>query len=278
MTKIYTQAPLPFQGQKRRWNNEFKNALKQFDCCNVFVDLFGGSGLLSRMVKDVRPDAVTIYNDFDNFRCRIDNIPRTNALLSELRDVLRSYPRGKIIKEPYRTAIINRIKAEGVTGFVDYITLSASLLFSMSYATSICDMEKENLYNTIRLRDYDATGYLDGLEVVRYDYHELFEYWRHFPNVCFLVDPPYLFTNAETYHSYWKLKDYLDVLHTLRDTNYFYFTSDKSCIVELCDWLEQNGSTISPFHGAVRKEKQSHMNYNSGYIDIMMYKRRTANE
>lgn len=46
--KNYTQAPLPFQGQKRRWNGAFKKALKEFDDCNVFVDLFGGSGLLAR--------------------------------------------------------------------------------------------------------------------------------------------------------------------------------------------------------------------------------------
>ena len=47
MTKNYTQAPLPFQGQKRKWNGDFKQALRHFDDCNVFVDLFGGSGLLS---------------------------------------------------------------------------------------------------------------------------------------------------------------------------------------------------------------------------------------
>lgn len=50
--KNYTQAPLPFQGQKRRWNGAFKKALKEFDDCNVFIDLFGGSGLLARMAKD----------------------------------------------------------------------------------------------------------------------------------------------------------------------------------------------------------------------------------
>lgn len=27
MSKTYTQAPLPFMGQKRRWNKEFKAAL-----------------------------------------------------------------------------------------------------------------------------------------------------------------------------------------------------------------------------------------------------------
>ncbi len=276
MTKIYTQAPLPFQGQKRRWNGTFKQALRQFNDCNVFVDLFGGSGLLSRMVKDERPDAVVFYNDFDDYHKRIANIPRTNAVLADLREILKDYPREKRIGEPHRTVVLDRIKAEAKTGFVDYITLSSSIMFSMNYATNIDEMESDSLYNNVRLSDFDATGYLDGLEIVKHDYRELFKRWKHLPNVCFLIDPPYLSTEAGTYTGYWKLKDYLDVLHTLKDTNYFYFTSDKSNIVELCEWMERNYSAANPFHGAVKKEIESRMNYNSKYTDIMLYKRMEA--
>ena len=86
-TKNYYQAPLPFQGQKRKWNREFKTALKQFDDCNLFVDLFGGSGLLSRMVKNERPDAVVFYNDFDDYHKRIANIPL--SILSTVRSKKR---------------------------------------------------------------------------------------------------------------------------------------------------------------------------------------------
>ena len=39
--KNYTQAPLPFMGQKRRWNQDFKRILKtEFTDCNTFVDLY----------------------------------------------------------------------------------------------------------------------------------------------------------------------------------------------------------------------------------------------
>lgn len=38
MAKIYNQAPLPFMGQKRRWNNDFKTALKnEFADCTIFL-------------------------------------------------------------------------------------------------------------------------------------------------------------------------------------------------------------------------------------------------
>ena len=63
--KTYSRAPLPFVGQKRMFVSEFKKILKHFDDKTIFVDLFGGSGLLSHITKRERPDAVVIYNDHD---------------------------------------------------------------------------------------------------------------------------------------------------------------------------------------------------------------------
>lgn len=88
MTKFYKSAPLPFQGQKRRYVGEFRRVLGEIRDARVFVDLFGGSGLLSHVVKRERPNAVVIYNDFDEYRTRLDNIPRTNALISKLRGIM----------------------------------------------------------------------------------------------------------------------------------------------------------------------------------------------
>ncbi|MCM1035519.1 MAG: DNA adenine methylase [Paludibacter sp.] len=272
MKKQYTQAPLPFQGQKRRWNAEFKQALNEFDNCTVFVDLFGGSGLLSRMVKDNRPDAMVIYNDYDNYQRHIANIPRTNALLRDLRTILQGHPKGHIIREPLRSSVIERIKQEEAGGFVDYITLSASLLFSMKYVTSFTELLKESLYCTIKQTDYNADGYLDQLHIERKDYRQLFQQWHNTNDVCFIIDPPYLSTDTGPYTAYWKLKDYLDVLLMLRKSNYFYFTSEKSHVIELCEWMEHNYEAHNPFHGATRIERRTHMNYNSQYTDIMLYK------
>lgn len=95
-----------------------RTQLNLFDNCVVFVDLFGGSGLLSRMVKDARPDAKVIYNDFDGFCKRIENIPRTNALLADFRKILKDCADGKLIKDPFVTAVIDRIKQEEETGLL----------------------------------------------------------------------------------------------------------------------------------------------------------------
>jgi hypothetical protein len=65
MKKMYLSAPLPFVGQKRMFAKEFIKVLGQFPDSTVFVDLLGGSGLLSHITKCVRPDATVVYNDFD---------------------------------------------------------------------------------------------------------------------------------------------------------------------------------------------------------------------
>ena len=90
-------------GQKRRWNSAFKTALENYEDCHTFVDLFGGSGLLSHFTKTVRPDARVVYNDFDGYTRRLAEIPRTNALLGELRELLKNCPDNKRIEEPYRS-------------------------------------------------------------------------------------------------------------------------------------------------------------------------------
>lgn len=87
-------------------------------------------------------------------------------------------------------------------------------------------------------------------------------------HVCFLIDPPYLSTQTLTYNGYWRLSDYLDVLHTLHGTNYFYFTSDKSSLVELCEWLERERYLANPFAGATRINQTTNLNHNSRYTDI----------
>lgn len=273
--KQFSQAPLPFQGQKRRFLNDFKEALKSFKSAPLYVDLFGGSGLLSHTVKQMYPDAQVIYNDFDSYHLRIANIERTNALLAEFRIILINEPVDKVISKEAKQNVLKAIEhEEKVTGYVDYITISSSLLFSMNYAMSFEEIKKQGMYNYVRKSDYEpANDYLQGVDVVKMDYRDLFNRWKHINGVVFLVDPPYLSTDVSTYSNYWKLANYLDVLSVLKGTSYFYFTSNKSSIIELTDWIELNLGAENPFKGATKKEMAARMNHNAGYTDIMLWKR-----
>lgn len=279
MRKMYLSAPLPFMGQKRMFAREYIKVLEGFKDARVFVDLFGGSGLLSHITKCKRPDATVVYNDFDGYRERLANIPRTNLLLADLRGIAKDVPRLKPIKGAARERILERLeREEREWGYVDYITLSSSLMFSMKYKTNLEGMRKETLYNTIRMTDYPlCADYLDGLAVVSCDYRELYERYKDVPGVVFLADPPYLSTEVGTYKMYWRLADYLDVLNVLRDKPFVYFTSNKSQIVELCEWLGKNRTLGNPFEGCGKSEFNAHMNYNAGYTDIMLYKGQSGN-
>ena len=243
---------------------EYIKVLDGFKDKTVFVDLVGGSGLLSHITRYRRPDAAVVYNDFDNYRQRINNIPQTNKLLDDLRNIATGLPRNKMIKGDAREHIFDRIRQEEEQhGFVDYITVSSSIMFSMKYETSLAGLRTQALYNNIRKTDYPVcSDYLDGLTVTSYDYRALFNMYKDVPDVVFLVDPPYLGTEIGTYKMYWGLGDYLDVLNILKGHAFVYFTSNKSSIIELCDcdWMGKNKDLGNPFENCAKKEFNAHMN------------------
>lgn len=279
MKKHYLSAPLPFVGQKRMFAREFIKVLEQYPDNTVFVDLFGGSGLLSHITKCQKPDATVIYNDFDNYRFRLENIPRTNALLADLRRIVQGVPKHGSIKGEMRERAFARLeREEREHGYIDFITVSSALMFSMKYKLSIPEMRKEALYNNIRQSDYPpASDYLDGITVVSCDYKVLFERYKDTPGVVFLVDPPYLSTDVGTYNMYWRLSDYLDVLTVLAGHSFVYFTSNKSSIIELCEWLGRNRTLGNPFAECRKVEFNATLNYNATYTDMMLYTRPDEN-
>lgn len=103
----YTKAPLPFQGQKRRWVNELEELAKSLPSGSVVVDLFGGSGLCAHVVKNVRPDLRVIWNDYDDYQSRLNQVGDINAVADELREILVHIPRNA--KIPVGTDEHNRV-------------------------------------------------------------------------------------------------------------------------------------------------------------------------
>lgn len=274
MRKQYLSAPLPFQGQKRMFAKEYIKVLEQFPDGTTFVDLFGGSGLLSHIAKCQKPHSKVVYNDFDGYRLRLEHIPQTNELLAELREIVQGTPRCKPITGDAREKVFECLhKHQERYGYLDFITISSSIMFSMKYCLSIEEIRKETLYNTIRKTDYSlCSDYLDGLTIVSADYKQVFNQYKNTPGVVFLVDPPYLSTDVGTYNMCWNLADYLDVLTVLTGHSFVYFTSNKSSILELCNWIGQNKYIGNPFEKCTKVEFNARMNYNSTYTDMMLYK------
>lgn len=200
-------------------------------------------------------------------------IPQTNGMLEALRQALVGVPRKERITGSVREALVEEVRQWDEHGAVDWLTLSSNLLFTMNYVQSFEAFSKETLYNRLRLTPYDATGYLEGVEVVSMDYKRLFYLYRHFKNAVFILDPPYLSTDCSTYQSdaYWRLSDYLDVLKCLEGTRYVYFTSSRSSLVELAAWMGHNPMKGDPFQGATSHE--IHVGGQAlNYTDIMLEK------
>lgn len=54
------------------------------------------------------------------------------------------------------------------------------------------------------------------------------------------------------------------------------FTSNKSSILELCEWIGRNRDLGNPFENCTKVEFNAHMNYSSSYTDMMLYKKEAA--
>lgn len=130
--KHYTQAPLPFIGQKRRFLTDFKIVLNQCIADDgdgwTIVDVFGGSGLLAHTAKCSKPQARIIYNDFDGYAIRLKNIKYTNHLRKIIFDLTQHVPRNHKLPENVKNQVQAALKSFG--GFVDIHSVASWLLFS----------------------------------------------------------------------------------------------------------------------------------------------------
>lgn len=72
----------------------------------------------------------------------------------------------------------------------------------------------------------------------------------------------------------WTLRDYLRVLNCLRASQFAFFTSEKSSLIELLEWLEDKFSYNNPLKKANECRIRTTVNGTAGYEDIMLLKTR----
>lgn len=89
--EVYKKPPLAFCGNKKNAYNLLQSVIKELkhkadfkESELIVVDVFGGSGLLSHIFKQALPKARVIFNDYDDFQKRLDNIESTNEILAAL--------------------------------------------------------------------------------------------------------------------------------------------------------------------------------------------------
>ena len=246
--KEYSKPPLPFEGNKKLWRKNYKEILKEFEDIEIFIDLFGGSGILSRWTKNTYKNSIVIYNDFDNYRERLKNIPTTNDLIKDIREILKDVPHRKLIDEERTKQIRNLFEEyKNNNKFVDLKTLVHQMHFTKCINAETEDIDKflkYKLYNNLNKNNIETPeDYLNGLNIVSMDWKKLYSYCKEtFKDykICFILDPPYLYTDKTHYNCrYWRLADTIELLDILKRYPFIFFNSSKSGFKEFVDVINR---------------------------------------
>ena len=243
---MQTKPPIPFQGNKKLWKNKFINIIKEMGEYDIYVDLFGGSGILSHWVKHIYPSSTVIYNDFDKYEDRCKQIKETNEILTRCREVCKGLKKKQPLGEE-RTKEIKKIFKEYSNP--DLLTLNGQLHYTRRIDKnfkSFDDFFKEKLYNNLNGKDFKESGtYFEGLKIYSKDWHELFEEiikenQGKNKKILFIMDPPYLYTDKSQYkNNYWLLNDSLKLFEIIAGYDSLLFSSDVSGFKELIDAINK---------------------------------------
>ncbi|MCL7726169.1 hypothetical protein LQU85_09605 [Actinobacillus pleuropneumoniae] len=274
----YTQAPLPFTGQKRMFLRHFTDVLNK----NIegdgdgwtIIDVFGGSGLLSETAKRTKPLAEVIYNDYDGYSERLKHIEDINRLRREIYQIVDGIiPKNKRINNTLKQKIINKIN--NFNGFIDLASLSSWLLFSGNQVSTLDELYQHDFWHCVRKSDYpEANGYLSGVEIICESFHQLLPRFQDKDKVLLILDPPYLCTRQESYKQerYFDLIDFLRLIH-LTKPPYIFFSSTKSEFIRFIEYLiESKSDNWEVFEGYQRITLQTSASYNGKYEDNLVYK------
>lgn len=235
----FTKPPLPFMGNKTKMLKTIKACLDTLNIPDdtIFLDVFGGSGLIAHNLKAWYPNARVIWNDFDNYKERLELMPITQEILEKI-NALNIQNQNKKRMRPQDSNAIKEILESYLEKDLDCITISSWLLFSGNYATTKEKLLQSTYYNGIPKTLSTTKGYLQGVERVSMDFREVLAKYKGV-NVLPILDPPYLNTQKGNYKMHFTLKDFLNIFNILR--NYptsILFSSTKSENQEFLDYFK----------------------------------------
>ena len=130
-------------GNKRNMLKHIKAVLEtmredgQIDSETIFIDCFGGSGLISHNIKQWYPSNSVVWNDYDNYQERLNHIDTTEQLRQEMAKIINdTHTHYDKLPTHTKEKILTLLQDKAQSGaFIDYITISVYLLFSGCYAT-----------------------------------------------------------------------------------------------------------------------------------------------
>ena len=257
--KLLHKAPLPFLGQKRNWirylpellqGNLFDKGFSDYKN-GIFVDMFGGSGLLSHNIKQIFPNAEVIYNDFDGYTDYLNEecvniLKEVGVKVAYIFSKYDAKYTGKLkpCHSKYLFKLLTYYRNKFPNKFYD-LAIYGLILFSGEHGRKSIEEKRksDNFYrkrpvgqiyltNKIKINN-DCKNYLTGLNVIKgVDFKELIQQYKDNKNAVFICDPPYLNTCTGHYKSGFDKKNLDFLVENIRPP-FIAFSSMKNNLKEL---------------------------------------------
>lgn len=236
--KIYNKPPLAFYGNKKNCIKEYRKIIQEAKDSGVIkketliIDVFGGSGLLAHEAKRILKDNEVIWNDYDNYQERLDNIETTEKLRAEFLEIVKERKYHELLSRDEREKIIEILNERKKDSYIDYIQLSSYLLFVGIYT---CDFESQkSFYNGVAKARLDKTGYLQGVKRERLDFRELLDKYKEQESFL-ILDPPYYATGTGHYEKAFPFKDIKELGQKIKKP-FLFFQCWTSNMLDLYDF------------------------------------------
>lgn len=239
----FTRAPLNFIGQKLNFLKEVLRYLSTQSIGKdvVFLDLFGGSGLLSHNIKQAYPENKVVWNDFDNYQHRLDLIDISTRKIQEF-----YY---KNILTDIKTQLGKKMSPEQKKLFLDFIsqwpkeqldlkTLASITQFMGTKQERDITTGKYSLFMNRFFLPKSYKLYLKDVTRERMDFRGLYEKYKE-NELFILADPPYLETYTKCYTGdQWSFEDLSDLISIIKQHRFIYFSSSRVDHRNLLDGLD----------------------------------------
>lgn len=236
MTKL-TKPPLPFRGNKYMWGGRLLSVIEATEGHAVYLDLFGGSGYISNLIKQHNPESKVVYNDFDNYTARLDKIPQTRAIHAELKELLHKVERASSIKLQPKVFAALKKYISALPEDTDWITVGNWLLFSGKYATGKTELIKmltASCWNNLTKSPPTRGDYLTGVIRESGDWQKILAKYQSCRDLCVIADPPYLYTDSSGYNSEISAAETIDLFAgCLQRESFLIFTTGRLDIIDL---------------------------------------------
>lgn len=245
---IYKRPPLPFRGNKTKWIKDLiKYFIRNHDKFKdyTFIDVFGGSGIISQAIAKLYPNNKVIYNDFDYYTKLLtkSNIDKLNELRREIYEIASKYEYKAKINDNDSNKIRYLIKKE----YPNFETnnnlkniFAAWLMFNATdfkFNSSFYNVLPKNNYSYVDINDYLPNNVI----IEHLEYKDLINKYKPILNKSLLIlDPPYLGTSKEFYNKEWDLKDTYNILRLCIKYKCLLFEANSSNVIRLIKTISPN--------------------------------------